>query len=220
MLRTRVDLNAIVRAAQQEAVAGRRVSSRGVDDSPAARRDRRSQHASTGVREPAVERLQVLAHAGISATSRWACQQNGPSEAVIFVRDNGVGFDMAYANEALRRVSTACIGPRSSRAPASGLPTSSGLSPATAGGSGRRAHSTRAPRSTSRCPPSRSYRTRRARSEQENKNCPTRDSPHEHSNLLRPNVKAFADSRVRARRSGRARPRPAESCAHRPTAPV
>ena len=36
-------------------------------------------------------RTRELAHIEVG------CQQNGPSQTVIFVRDNGVGFDMAYA---------------------------------------------------------------------------------------------------------------------------
>jgi len=98
MLRTRVDLNAIVRAAEQEAVQA----------DPARRVDWAIHPLPDVMGDPNMLQLvfaNLLSNAfKYSRTRELArievgCQHNGPSEAVIFVRDNGVGFDMAYVDK-------------------------------------------------------------------------------------------------------------------------
>jgi signal transduction histidine kinase len=96
MMRTTVDLNAIVRAAQQEAIQA----------DPSRRVEWAIQALPSVTGDPRMLQLvfaNLLSNAfKYSRTRELArievgCQQNGPDQAVIFVRDNGVGFDMTYA---------------------------------------------------------------------------------------------------------------------------
>ena len=68
---------------------------------------------------------------------------------LLFVRDNGAGFDMAYVEQAVPAVPAPARGSASSRAPASDSPPCSASSSATAAASGPKAPSARARRSTS-----------------------------------------------------------------------
>jgi signal transduction histidine kinase len=80
MLQTRVDLNAIVRQAQREVMD--------------ADRGRSVQLVFTNLLSNAVKYSRTRENATIEIGSR-----NGSgNESVVYVKDNGVGFDMAYAN--------------------------------------------------------------------------------------------------------------------------
>ncbi len=48
------------------------------------------------------------------------------AELLYSVRDNGVGFDMQYADKSVRAYSRGCIGPTNSAAPASVSPSCTG----------------------------------------------------------------------------------------------
>jgi signal transduction histidine kinase len=96
MLQTRVDLNAIVRAAQRDATDADpgRIVRWEIDPLPLVHGDPGMlQLVFTNLLSNAVKYSRTREDAVIQIGSR-----NGtPGETVIFVRDNGVGFDMAYA---------------------------------------------------------------------------------------------------------------------------
>ena len=54
-------------------------------------------HAAARLHQPAVERVQVLANQD-NATIEVGSTNGSGTESVVYVKDNGVGFDMAYAN--------------------------------------------------------------------------------------------------------------------------
>lgn len=97
MLHTRVDLNAVVRTAQRDVVAA-----------DPARQVRWSVSKLPQVPgDPSMLQLvftNLLSNAfkysrtREDATIEIGCQNGTPGEAVVFVRDNGVGFDMKYAD--------------------------------------------------------------------------------------------------------------------------
>ena len=96
MLRTRVDLNAIVRTAQRDAMHGE--PSRSVEwvihPLPEVAGDPSMlQLVFTNLLSNAFKYSRTRDRATIEVGS----QSDNPLEVVIFVRDNGVGFDMAYA---------------------------------------------------------------------------------------------------------------------------
>jgi signal transduction histidine kinase len=97
MLQTRVDLNAIVRQAQRdvmEADRGRSIRWK-IDELPTVAGDPAMlQLVFTNLLSNAVKYSRTRENATIEIGSR-----NGPGdESVVYVKDNGVGFDMAYAN--------------------------------------------------------------------------------------------------------------------------
>ncbi len=77
------------------------------------------------------------------------CAGQTPEEIILFVRDNGVGFDMNTPRNC-SAFSSASIAARNLKAPASAWPTSAALSPATAAAPGAEAKSMPAPPFTSR----------------------------------------------------------------------
>jgi signal transduction histidine kinase len=97
MLRTRVDLNAVVRTAQRDVMQSdpAREVEWVIDDLPDVPGDPNMlQLVFNNLLSNAFKYSRVRQDAKIEIRN-----QNGSSEeAVIFVRDNGVGFDMAYAN--------------------------------------------------------------------------------------------------------------------------
>jgi CheY-like chemotaxis protein len=80
-------------------------------------------------------------HAVIEISQR---QENG--ETVIFVSDNGVGFNMKYKDKLYSESFSACIGPRISKARASAWPRYNASFASTEDGSGRRPNWIRARR--------------------------------------------------------------------------
>jgi len=97
MLQTRVDLNAIVRQAQREVMdadRGRSVQWK-IHELPIVAGDPSMLHlVFTNLLSNAVKYSRTRENATIEIGSR-----NGSgNESVVYVKDNGVGFDMAYAN--------------------------------------------------------------------------------------------------------------------------
>jgi signal transduction histidine kinase len=97
MLQTRVDLNDIVRQAQREVMEAdpKRSVEWTIDELPTVPGDPNMLHlVFTNLLSNALKYSRPREHATIEVGSR-----NGSgSESVVYVKDNGVGFDMAYAN--------------------------------------------------------------------------------------------------------------------------
>ena len=97
MLHSRVDLNAIVRAAMREVIQGdpaRQVSWK-IDQLPEVPGDSKMlQLVFTNLLSNAFKYSRTREHASIEVGST----DGTPGEVVVFIRDNGVGFDMAYAD--------------------------------------------------------------------------------------------------------------------------
>ncbi len=97
MLHTRVDLNAVVRAAQRDVVQSdpARLVEWAIEPLPDVRGDPSMlQLVFTNLLSNAFKYSRTRKDARIEIG-----RQNGsPKEAIVFVRDNGVGFDMTYAN--------------------------------------------------------------------------------------------------------------------------
>jgi signal transduction histidine kinase len=97
MMHTRVDLNALVRAAQRDAVQADPARKVGwvIHPLPEVAGDPSMlQLVFTNLVSNAFKYSRKNEDASIEI----GCVDGGPGEAVVFVRDNGVGFDMAYAN--------------------------------------------------------------------------------------------------------------------------
>ena len=107
MLHARVDLNAIVRQAQRDVMQAdpaRRSVAWAIAELPTVAGDPAMlQLVFTNLLSNALKYSRTQDNASIQIGS-----MNGSgADAVIYVKDNGVGFDMAYANRLVRRVSAA-----------------------------------------------------------------------------------------------------------------
>jgi signal transduction histidine kinase len=96
MMQTRVDLNAVVRQAQRDVMEGETRSVSWVIESlPTVPGDPKMlQLAFTNLLSNAVKYSRNREDARIEV----GCRNGSGPESVVFVKDNGVGFDMAYAN--------------------------------------------------------------------------------------------------------------------------
>ncbi len=97
MLHTRVELNSVVQLAQRDAIQADpvRVVDWVIHPLPEVAGDPTMlQLVFTNLLSNAFKYSRTRDHATIEV----GCQDGNPGEAVVFVRDNGVGFDMAYAN--------------------------------------------------------------------------------------------------------------------------
>ena len=98
MLHTRVDLNAVVRTAQRDVIRGRSGATRRVGDRPVARRARAIRACCSSFSPTCCPMRSSTRERDTDARIEIGSQNGSSSEAVVFVRDNGVGFDMTYAN--------------------------------------------------------------------------------------------------------------------------